>query len=54
MVASIASNKSEKMTMAANPVIKAALVQAAVDVPMGDVATAANELHLEMVQHLKV
>ncbi|CAD6213730.1 unnamed protein product [Miscanthus lutarioriparius] len=54
VVASIASNKSEKMTMAANPVIKAALVQAAVDVPMGDVATAANELHLEMVQHLKV
>ena len=42
------------MTMAANPVIKAASVQAAVDVPVGDVAAAADELHPEMVQHLKV
>ena len=40
--------------MAANPVIKAASVQAAVDVPVGDVAAAADELHPEMVQHLKV
>jgi len=54
VVASTASNKSEKMTMAANPVIKAASVQAVVDVPVGDVAAAADELHPEMVQHLKV
>ena len=52
MVASTASNKSEKMTMATNPIIQAGSIQAAVGVPLGDVA--ADELHPVMVQHLKV
>ncbi|CAD6218777.1 unnamed protein product [Miscanthus lutarioriparius] len=52
LVASTASNKSEKMTMATNPIIQAGSIQAAVDVPLGDVA--ADELHPVMVQHLKV
>ena len=54
MVASIASNMAEKMTMAVNPVVVSASIQAVVDVPMGDVTAVANELHPEMVQHLKV
>ena len=54
VVASTASNMAKKMTMATNSVIEAASIQAAVDVPVWDVAAAANELHLEMVQHLKM
>ena len=54
MVASIASNMAEKMTMAVNPVVVSASIQAVVDVPVGDVAAAADELHPEMVQHLKL
>ena len=42
------------MTMAVNPIVVATSLQAAVDVPMGDVTAAANELHPEMVQHLKL
>jgi hypothetical protein len=54
MVASTVSNMAEKMTMVANPVVEAASVQVVVDVLVVAAAAAADELHPEMVQHLKV
>nr|XP_034588394.1 uncharacterized protein LOC117850645 [Setaria viridis] len=52
VVASTTSKMAEKMTMVANPVVQAASIQAVVDVPVGASAVA-DELHPEMVQHLK-